>query len=137
MPFVVDNSVVSGWYLENQATPYTATVAQQLLDDRAWAPALWELELTNVLRTACQRQRMAAQQAQQVLAQIAQLPIEIDRHPVPRSELLALALRFGLSSHDAAYLELALRRQLPLATQDEALRAAAQASGVGCVAATN
>lgn len=137
MPFVVDNSVVSGWYLENQATPYTAAIAQQLQDDRAWAPALWELELTNVLRTACQRQRMGAQQAQQVLAQIAQLPIEIDRHPVPPSELLALALRFGLSSYDAAYLELALRRQLPLATQDEALRAAAQASGVGCVAATN
>jgi len=137
MPFVIDNSVVSGWYLENQATPYTAAIAQQLQDDRAWAPALWELELTNVLRTACQRQRMAAQQAQQVLAHIAQLPIEVDRHPVPRSELLALALRFGLSSYDAAYLELALRRQLPLATQDEALRAAAQASGVGCVASAN
>jgi predicted nucleic acid-binding protein len=133
MPFVIDNSVVSGWYLENQATPYTVAIAERLLDDRAWAPALWELELTNVLRTACLRQRMAAQQAQQVLAQIAQLPIEVDRHAVPRSELLALALRFGLSSYDAGYLELALRRQLPLATQDETLRAAAQASGVGCV----
>ncbi len=136
MPFVVDNSVVSGWYLENQATPYTAAIAEQLLDDRAWAPALWELELTNVLRTACLRQRMVAQQAQQVLVNIAQLPIEIDRHAVPRSELLALALRFGLSTYDAAYLELALRRQLPMATQDEALRAAAQASGVGCVEPT-
>lgn len=133
MPFVVDNSVVSGWYLENQSTPYTAAIARRLLDDRACAPALWELELANVLRTACQRQRMVAEQAQQVLVQIAQLPIEVDRHPVPRSELLALALRFGLSSYDAAYLELALRRQLPLATQDDALRAAALASGVGCV----
>lgn len=134
MPFVVDNSVVSGWYLENQATPYSTAIARKLLDDRAWAPALWELELTNVLRTACQRRRMAARQAQQVLEQIARLPIEIDRHPVPRGELLALALRFGLSSYDAAYLELALRLQLPLATQDEALRTAAQASGAGCVA---
>ena len=48
---------------------------------------------------------------------------------------LALALRFGLSSYDASCLELALRRQLPLATQDEALRMAAQASGVGCIEA--
>lgn len=136
MPFVLDNSVVSGWYLKNQATPYTAAIAERLLDDRAWAPAVWELELTNVLRTACMRQRMVAQQAQQVLARIAQLPVDVDRQAVPPSELLALAIRFGLSSYDAAYLELALRRQLPLATQDDALRAAALASGVGCVEAS-
>lgn len=133
MPFVIDNSVVSGWYLENQATAYTAAIAERLLDDRAWAPALWELELTNVLRTACLRQRMQAHQAQQVLAALAPLPIDVDRHAVPPSELLALAIRFGLSSYDAAYLELALRKQLPLASQDEALRAAAVACGVGCV----
>ncbi|MBL0087288.1 MAG: type II toxin-antitoxin system VapC family toxin [Ideonella sp.] len=136
MPFVLDNSVVSGWYLKNQATPYTAAIAERLLDDRAWAPAVWELELANVLRTACMRQRMVAQQAQQVLARIAQLPVDVDRQAVPPSELLALAIRFGLSSYDAAYLELALRRQLPLATQDDALRAAALASGVGCVEAS-
>jgi predicted nucleic acid-binding protein len=133
VPFVIDNSVVSGWYLENQATPYSAAIAKRLLDDRAWAPTLWELELINVLRTSCMRQRMAAQHAQQVLAHIASLPIDVDRHAVTRSELLALSLRFGLSSYDAAYLELALRRQLPLATQDEALREAALASGVGFV----
>ena len=135
MPFVLDNSVVSGWYLENQATPYTEAIARRLRDDTACAPAIWELELTNVLRTACLRQRMNAQQAQAVLAQIALLPIEVDREPVPRSEQLALALRFGLSAYDAAYLELALRRQRPIATLDEALRDAALASGVGWVAA--
>ena len=133
MPFVVDNSVVSGWYLENQATAYTRAIAERLQDDRAWAPALWELELTNVLRTSCLRQRMTAQHAQQVLTHLARLPIELDRHPVPPSELLALALRFGLSSYDAAYLEVALRRQLPLATQDAALSEAAMAAGVGMV----
>ncbi|MCU0966242.1 MAG: hypothetical protein MUF08_14610 [Burkholderiaceae bacterium] len=52
---------------------------------------------------------------------------------MPRQQLRAPTLRFGLSSYDAAYLELALRRQLPVATQDEALRAAALAAGVGCV----
>ena len=112
-------------------------LATRLLEERACAPALWELELSNVLRTSCLRQRLTAQRAQQILTYIARLPIDIDRHAVPRHELLALALRFGLSSYDAAYLELALRRQWPLATQDEALRAAALAAGVGCVEAAS
>jgi predicted nucleic acid-binding protein len=135
MPFVLDNSVVAGWFLENQATPYADAVAQRLRDDRAHVPAIWELEFTNVLRTACVRQRMDAQHAQAVVTQIGALPIEVDRHPVARSELLALALRFGLSTYDAAYLELALRLQCPVATQDDAMRTAALAAGVGWVAA--
>ena len=133
MPFVLDNSVVTGWYLESQATPYTEAIAKRLREDRAHVPALWELELTNVLRTACLRQRMDARHAQRIVTEIATLPIEVDRHPVARSEMLALALRFGLSSYDASYLELALRLQCPIATQDELLRAAAIGSGVGCV----
>lgn len=134
MPFVLDNSVVSGWFLENHATAYTEAVAQRLRDDRAHVPALWELEFTNVLRTACIRQRLDAQRAQAIVAQIGALPISVDRHPVARSEMLALALRFGLSSYDAAYLELALRMQCPVATQDETMRQAALACGVGWVA---
>ena len=135
MPFVIDNAVVLGWYLENQATPYTEAIAERLRDDRAVAPALWELELTNVLRTACLRQRMTAQKAQQVLVRIAMLPIAVDRVGAPPHEMLALALRFGLSSYDAAYLELALRLKLPVATVDGSLKDAAMASGVGCVEA--
>ena len=76
---------------------------------------------------------MNAEQAQGVLAQIATLPIDVDRQGATPAALLALALRFGLSSYDAAYLELALRLQLPLATTDAALREAAVASGVGLV----
>lgn len=133
MPFVLDNSVVSGWYLANQTTAYTDAIAERLERDRARVPSIWELELVNVLRTACIRQRMAAERAQRVVSQIRSLPIEVDREPVPCSELLALSLRFGLSSYDAAYLELALRGQVPIATQDEALRAAALAAGVGVV----
>ena len=133
MPFVIDNSVVSGWYLENQATPYTEAIAERLREDRAVVPALWELELTNVMRTACLRQRMTAEKAQQVLARLAKLPIVVDRAGVSPHELLALALRFGLSSYDATYLELALRLQVPVATVDVALKGAAMASGVGWV----
>jgi len=106
-----------------------------LRDLIAAVPALWELEFTNVLRTACLRQCMTAEAAQKVIAQIVSLPIDGDRQAVPTSEILGLALRFGLGSHDAAYLELALRLQLPIATGDGALRDAALASGVGIATA--
>jgi predicted nucleic acid-binding protein len=135
MAFVLDNSVVCGWFIENQAGAYGDAIARHLQGERASVPAVWELKLTNVLRTACLRQRMTAQHAQKVLAQILSLPIDVDRQAAPPAELLALALRFGLSSYDAAYLELALRLQSPLATVDGQLRDAALASGVGLVAA--
>ena len=131
MGFVLDNSVVSGWYIANQATDYSAAVAMRLRDERAAVPAIWELELINVMRSACVSHQLDAQQAQKMLAQIVLLPIDVDRHPVPRSELLALSLRFGLTSYDAAYLELALRLQCPIATADSALRSAALSAGVG------
>lgn len=133
MPFVLDNSVVSAWFIENQATRYADAMALRMRSDRAHVPAVWELEFTNVLRTACMRGRLQAARAQAVAAQIAQLPIEVDRQGAPPRELLGLALRFGLSAYDAAYLELALRLSLPIATQDEPLRDAALASGVGWV----
>ena len=136
MPFVLDNSVVSGWYLASQRSDYSDAMALRLQDDKALVPTIWELELTNVLRAACLRKRLNAQQAQQIVLQIQALPIEVDRAAVPASEMLALSLRFGLSSYDAAYLELALRRQIPLSTQDAALRAAATAAGVGWVPAS-
>lgn len=134
MTFVLDNSVVTGWYVGNQATPYTEAIALKLQEDRAIVPALWEREIANVLRTACLRQALNARDAQEVLAQILSLPIEVDRHLTSPAELLALALRYGLTSYDAAYLDVALRLQVPVATQDGALRDAAVACGVGWVA---
>jgi predicted nucleic acid-binding protein len=133
MAFILDNSVASGWYLENQTSPYTEAIAVRLQDEKAHVPSLWELELTNVLRTACLRQRITAAQAQLVIVDFGALPIEVDRTLVRPSEILGIALRFGLSSYDAAYLELALRMQLPIATKDGPLHDAAIASGVGVV----
>jgi len=133
MPFVLDNSVVSGWYLRDQANDYSDSIAQRLLDDRAVVSAIWELELANVLRSACRRQRLHASAAQAIVSRIVELPIDVDRIATPPSELLALSLRFDLSAYDASYLALALRLQLPIATRDDALREAALASGVGTV----
>ena len=133
MPFVIDNSVVCGWFLASQSTDYTEAIARRLLDDGAIAPGLWPLELANVLRTACKRGAMIASQAREVAEQIAVLPIAVNARPPTIQAVLSLALRYDLSSYDAAYLALALRLQMPIATQDAALAEAAMAAGVGVV----
>jgi predicted nucleic acid-binding protein len=73
--------------------------------------------------------------AREIVDQIALLPIRIDASPPQPAALLSLALRFQLSSYDAAYLELALRLQLPIATRDADLAEAAWAAGVGVLEA--
>ncbi|MCK9517123.1 MAG: type II toxin-antitoxin system VapC family toxin [Ottowia sp.] len=131
MPFVLDNSVLCGWLFENQATAYTQAMAERLEKDSAVAPALLPLEYANVLRTACKRGVINAQTAQEMLRLLATLPIDIDlARPAP-AQILDLALRHDLSSYDAAYLDLALRCKLPIATRDEALARAACVAGVG------
>ena len=135
MRFVLDNSVVCGWLVAAQATDYTHAIAHRLQHARAIAPALLRLEYTNVLRSACLRGKLIASQAQESLAKLEQLPIDIDEARPDAGQLLALALRYELTSYDAAYLDLALRRQLPIATQDAALADAARRAGVGVVEA--
>lgn len=130
-PFVLDNSVLCGWFLANQATDYGDAVAELLQQNDAHAPWLLQLEFTNVLRTAIRRGNLEINSARDVVDQVALLPIRIDRSPPPPAILLSLALRFNLTSYDAAYLELALRLQRPIATRDAELMEAAWAAGVG------
>lgn len=131
MTFVLDNSVVTGWYLPSQATDYSKAMATRLEVDKALVPPLWQLELANILKTACTKGRLTQIQARQILDTLSLLPIEVDTGAPPgQRPLFELAMRYNLSSYDAAYLELAMRHGLPLATQDEQLKLAAQAAGV-------
>jgi predicted nucleic acid-binding protein len=131
MPFVLDNSVVTGWYLADQASAYTELIATLLEQDKALVPALWQLELANVLKTACTRGKLSLQAARQILDELSLLPIAVDASPAPgQRQLFELAMRHQLSSYNATYLELALRYGMPLATQDQQLKAAAIAAGV-------
>lgn len=131
MPFVLDNSVVTGWYLADQANAYTESIATLLEQDKALVPALWQLELANVLKTACTRGKLSMDAARQILDALGLLPIDIDVGPaLGQRQLFELAMRHQLSSYDAAYLELALRYGMPLATQDQQLKAAAIAAGI-------
>ena len=83
MPFVLDNSVVTGWYLPEQATAYGQSVATRLESDKALVPTLWQLELANVLKTACTRGKLDLDTARQILDALGRLPIEIDTSPAP------------------------------------------------------
>jgi predicted nucleic acid-binding protein len=133
MSFVIDNSVTAGWVLGAQATAYSNIVLEEAKEQlgAVHVPALWEVEFTNLLRTACMRQRLNAQSAQAMVVRLAAMELLVDRTPLDRGALLGLALRHGLTTYDAAYLDLALRLQCPLATQDKGLRDAALACGVG------
>lgn len=134
MPFVLDNSVVTGWYVRSQATDYTEAIATRLETDRALVPALWQLEFANVLKTACTRGTLSIDTARLITDTVGALPIEVDTGLAPGArQLLELALRYQLSSYDAAYLELAMRHGIPLASQDVKLREAAVAAGVTLV----
>lgn len=131
MSFVLDNSVVTGWYLLDQATTYTQTIATRLETESALVPPLWQLELANVLKTACTRGKLSLEAARQILDTLGELPIEVDRRPGPNQrQLFELAMHYKLSSYDAAYLELAQRHGITLATQDAQLRDAAIAAGL-------
>lgn len=133
MPFVVDNSVVIGWCFQSQATEYTDRVLDMLSDETTHAPGLWVLEFSNILRKAIKAEKIDDARAGKLVEMVSSLPLVIDYTPATVSENLNLANKYGLTSYDAAYLELAMRLKLPIAANDGALRAAAVRAGVGLV----
>jgi predicted nucleic acid-binding protein len=132
--FVVDASVSAAWFLPDEATPATEAALQATATHAVWVPALWLLETGNLLLSAQRRQRITADKRRELAAAAAALRLQVDREPVALIALDELASRHGLSAYDAAYLELALRRGLPLATLDRALTAAMAAAGVAAAA---
>ncbi len=129
MPFVLDASVTLAWALDEHKTEAAEQALRRLLDDTAVAPAIWWFEVRNVLIVAERRGRRTEARSAAFLRAMARLPIEIDRDP-EEAVVLGLARRHGLTVYDAAYLELAMRRQAPLATLDAALVRAAAVEGV-------
>lgn len=130
--FVLDCSVVMSWCFEDEASKGSDAVLDRLMEDRAFVPALWFLEVANVLLVAERRKRLVAGDASRFLDMLRELPIEVDDAAPRRAwgEPLHLAREYGLSSYDACYLELALRKKLPLATGDGNLKKAAHRCGV-------
>ena len=124
------------WFFDDEATTATDELLDQLNSDgRAIVAAHWALEVGNTLLMAERRKRSSVAESSHFLAIIDALPIEADQEAISRASTasMALARAQGLTLHDSAYLELAMRRRLPLATLEKQLRAAAKKTGVPCL----
>ena len=132
MSLVLDTSVALSWQFEDEQTPATRAVLAEVTRAGAVVPSLWRLEVANALQTAVRRKRLGQPGRDAALQDLSILDIAIDPETDAHAwdATLGLSDRFNLTPYDAAYLELALRRRLPLATLDRALRQAAGASGV-------
>ena len=131
--FVVDCSIAMAWLFHDEATPKTAALLNGLSTETALVPAWWYIEITNVLAMAERKGRITPAQSDAFIADLSKLGIEKDEEAPDRAftHLLALCRRHRLTSYDAIYLDLAIRRRLPLATLDDDLRKTAEKLSIG------
>ena len=129
MAFVLDASVTAAMAAMEERSEYVEQVEWRLIRESAVVPPIWWYEVRNFLVVSERRKRLKLEDSSEFLAILATYPIEIDPQ-VQQDRALLSARSHGLSVYDAAYLELAQRRRLPLATLDRALAAAARAEGI-------
>jgi predicted nucleic acid-binding protein len=131
--FVVDCSVAMAWLFHDEATPKTAALLNRLATETALVPDWWFVEITNVLAMAERKSCITPGQSDAFIADLSKLGIERDGEAPNRAftHLLTLCRTHRLTSYDAIYLDLAIRRSLPLATLDEDLRKVAKKLGLG------
>ncbi len=126
---VLDCSIALCWYFQDEADPYADGVAKKLISAEALVPSLWPLEVANAVLMGERRKRSSQADARRWIAVLETIPITLDGETAARDDTLTLARAQNRSAY-AAYLELALREGLPLATLDANLKAAARAVGV-------
>jgi predicted nucleic acid-binding protein len=129
---VLDSLAALAWVYAEEATPAIRDVFKQVTEAGAWVPSHWRVEVANVLEMGVRRARHDAAFRDATLADLALLPIQLDPDTNQQAwgATVRLAERHRITVYDAAYLELALRRGLPLATLDRELREAAVAESV-------
>lgn len=132
---VVDASIALAWVLPDEGSPATEALLARVLAERAIAPTLWWLEIANVFRTATKRARCTHDFAARALDRLHRLKILEDDETVAHAwgRTASIAREHDLSVYDATYLEVALRRSLPLATADRRLAAAAKHIGIAAL----
>lgn len=132
MQFVLDCSVAISWCLVDENNPIANAILAMMPDSEAFVPGIWSLEVANTLLVAERRNRMTQQQSQQAIILLQSLFIQVDTATDANAlaATITLGRQEGLAAYDAAYLELALRLGLPLATLDTRLAEAATRCGV-------
>jgi predicted nucleic acid-binding protein len=129
---VIDSSITLAWFFEDERSAAADDVLRQVTESGAVAPSLWRLEVANALQAAIRRKRIDAAFRDASITDLRALAVAIDAETDQRAwtTTLQLAERWRLTLYDAAYLELAQRLGLPLATLDQELRTAGQALGI-------
>lgn len=129
---VLDSSMTLAWFLPDEAATAPKELLDRVTDDGAVVPSLWPVEVGNAFLVAQRARRVTAAARMKALQQLALLPIELDTETTARawSNSFALGEHYGLTLYDAVYLELAIRRDLPLASFDRPLCNAARSAGV-------
>lgn len=134
MPLVIDVSVMAVWHFKDEESGIAEVALARLEHDEALVPMIWWFELRQVLLKGERRRRMRVEHTDQFLAFVQDLSIKVVELP-ETAAVMRLARRHQLSIYDAAYLELAQRERIELATLDAALVRAADAEGVALVGA--
>lgn len=124
MNFILDASVTLSWCFEDERSPETVQLLQTIIDKEIYVPGLWSLEVGNILLLAIKKKRITEAGVAEFLNFLDSFEIHTDAHTASRAfhQILSLAQAHHLTTYDAAYLELAMRMGLPLATKDKALR---------------
>ncbi len=133
MTFVLDASLTMAFVFQDEANAQTDKILDGFgQDTEAITPALWRWDVGNVLLMAERRRRITAAESHRHLTSLQTLPVETDEHASREAWNAGLFLARGhkLTLYDAAYLELAIRRGVPLGSLDRELRHAAKAEGV-------
>lgn len=130
--FVLDCSLAMAWCFEDETSEYSEHVLDVAAQFNAWVPALWSVEVSNSLVVAERRKRLSHVKSMAFREYLGALMIEVDDYLLkkPIGIILDLAKETGLTAYDAAYLELAIRRSLPIATLDQELKSAAKKIGI-------
>lgn len=130
--FVLDCSVTMAWCFEDEADRYADRVLDALESVECMAPTLWLLEVSNVLLMAERRKRLKEADTLRFIELLKSLPVVVDDNTSLHEleSILSVARDFGVTAYDAAYLELAMRQGVPLATCDRQLKEACKKSGV-------
>jgi predicted nucleic acid-binding protein len=132
--FVLDNSVTMRWCFDSGSHAYADAIIHRLGtgQEKAFVPILWRYEVSSVLARAQKTGALPAEKGRGFIVSLESLPIIVDARSGQRvlSDVHQLAITYGLTSYDAAYLELAQRLNLPLATLDAELITACKSAGV-------
>ena len=132
MTLIIDASLTIAWYFDDESSEQTDAVFDRVRSSGAIVPALWRLEVANALQVAVRRRRIDTAYRDRVLRRLGRMAIAVDREGEAHAwtSVVQLSDTHKLTVYDAAYLELAQRRELSLATLDRDLARAADALGL-------